>query len=185
MFLEKLVKERLENIRVRGQILLEEMKRASAQTLNVMSEMAGERFLCEMTSVDQLLNYIRDCIEKTSALDAEMILDGDKFWALFDNERTQTGHLRKVPTVPSISSTETIPLQSDRQGDDVFQFSVSQLYTMFKQFSRFAPSGVMELRAFEELVRDIGSDLFAASNGSPLGGLSGSKKTQVTPTAVG
>jgi hypothetical protein len=41
-----------------------------------------------MTAVDQLLAYMRSCIKRTQPLNADLILDGDKFWALFADERT-------------------------------------------------------------------------------------------------
>jgi hypothetical protein len=47
------------------------------------------------------------------------------------------------------------------------QFAIEQLYRLHQQFVRFAPSGIMEIRAFEELVQDIDPIVFYSSGHAP------------------
>lgn len=127
-------KTRLELIKLHACGVLQDLKNKADNAYKDMNDWLGARFLKENESVDHMSEVMRNAIEEKKPLKQELVIKQEDF-LLNDDLK-----VLKTPSPPTPPPPEEEPTPE--------QFTVKQLYLLFDQFQKTAPTGVLSKQSF-------------------------------------
>ncbi|KAK2168514.1 hypothetical protein LSH36_16g05047 [Paralvinella palmiformis] len=108
-----------------------------------MNDWLGARFLKEMESIDQMSEVMRFAIENGTKIHQELKIDQQDFFIDQD--------------IKVLRSPSPQPRPDPIEKVDPETFTVEQIKNLYRQFSMTAPSGMMSLKTFQEILTDVTS----------------------------
>ncbi|XP_036382781.1 sperm flagellar protein 2 [Megalops cyprinoides] len=142
---------RLKLIKARALSVVQSLQRQTDQAYWEMEEWLGERFLAEMTSIDQLAEVARHHIELAAKIQHELVMAGTDFFL--------NGDIRVVPM------PEPAPRPPPLEQPVGSTLTVLQLEAFYAQFHEVAPTGVMSSQKLAEILKLVSLDM--GSNALP------------------
>ncbi|XP_039565949.1 sperm flagellar protein 2 [Passer montanus] len=142
---EAATKSRLELIKEKALVYLEDLKLKAEEAYKDMEKWLGSTFLEERSSVEKLVEVARHHIESSSKILYEMTLEGTDFYIN-----------RDVKMVPDPVPDPVPPPEFQRiETSESSTLTISQLATLHKQFLQLAPKGFLPKKLFIEAVSDL------------------------------
>uniref|UniRef100_A0A8C9MXB0 Sperm flagellar 2 n=1 Tax=Serinus canaria TaxID=9135 RepID=A0A8C9MXB0_SERCA len=138
-------KSRLELIKEKALVFLEDLKFKAEEAYKDMEKWLGSTFLEEKSSVEKLVEVARHHIESSSKILYEMTLEGTDFFINSD-----------VKMVPDPVPDPDPPPEFQRiETSGRSTLTISQLTTLHKQFLQLAPKGFISKKVFIETVSGL------------------------------
>ncbi|XP_030093204.2 LOW QUALITY PROTEIN: sperm flagellar protein 2 [Serinus canaria] len=142
---EAATKSRLELIKEKALVFLEDLKFKAEEAYKDMEKWLGSTFLEEKSSVEKLVEVARHHIESSSKILYEMTLEGTDFFINSD-----------VKMVPDPVPDPDPPPEFQRiETSGRSTLTISQLTTLHKQFLQLAPKGFISKKVFIETVSGL------------------------------
>ncbi|XP_075697993.1 sperm flagellar protein 2 [Rhinoderma darwinii] len=140
---EASVNSRLELIKVKALEMFREIVTRSEQAYKDMDMWLGARFLAEMSSIGKLIQIAHHCIETSTRIQYELVLEQTDFYINSD--------LKVIPD--PVPQPRPPPVESSTGPT----LTISQLRRLHKQFLLVAPSGLMSSKLFSDILMDLTS----------------------------
>ncbi|XP_076462790.1 sperm flagellar protein 2-like isoform X2 [Babylonia areolata] len=129
-------RSRLELVKVISMAVVQDLKLKADNAFKDMNDWLGARFLREMESIDTMSEVMRAAIEEGLPLKERIVLEQDDF--LLDGDL----FVLKTPS--------PLPVPEAMEEATPGEFTVNQIFLLYKELSKVAPAGVMSVKEFVE-----------------------------------
>lgn len=143
---EAAVNSRLEVIKAKAVEMCQEIVTRSEQAYKDMEMCLGARFLAEMSSIGKLIQIAHHCVESSTKIQHELVLEQTDFYVNSD-----------IKVIPDPVPQPRPPPVENPPGATL---TVSQLRRLHKQLLQVAPGGLMSCKLFSDVLMDLTSVTF-------------------------
>ncbi|XP_044151546.1 sperm flagellar protein 2 [Bufo gargarizans] len=143
---EATVNSRLELVKAKALEMCQEIVTRSEQAYKDTDMWLGARFLAEMSSIGKLIQIAHHCIETSTKIQHELVLEQSDFYINSD-----------IKVIPDPAPPPRPPPVESSTGATL---TVSQLQRLHKQFLQVAPDGLMSSKLFSDVLMDLTSVAF-------------------------
>ncbi|XP_040276917.1 sperm flagellar protein 2 [Bufo bufo] len=143
---EATVSSRLELVKAKALEMCQEIVTRSEQAYKDTDMWLGARFLAEMSSIGKLIQIAHHCIETSTKIQHELVLEQSDFY--INSDIKVIPDPAPPPRPPPVESSTAATL------------TVSQLQRLHKQFLQVAPDGLMSSKLFSDVLMDLTSVAF-------------------------
>ncbi|KAL6042801.1 hypothetical protein STEG23_015389, partial [Scotinomys teguina] len=149
-FEEAATQFRLELIKTKALAVLEDLVTRVIDVYKLMEKWLGQRYLNEMGSIEKLTEVARYYIETATKIQNEIYLGQEEFYI--------NGNIKVFPdAVPPIRPP---PVEKEENGT----LTIEQLDNLRDQFLDVAPKGIIENKAFTDILLDLVTLNFGTNN---------------------
>ncbi|XP_066458540.1 sperm flagellar protein 2 isoform X2 [Eleutherodactylus coqui] len=140
---EASVTSRLELIKAKALEMCQEMVTRSEQAYKDMDMWLGARFLAEMSSIDKLIQIAHHCVETSTKISYELVLEQTDIYINSDIKVIPDPVPQPRPPPVEIPTGATL--------------TISQLRRLHEQFLQVAPGGLLSSKLFSDMLADLTS----------------------------